>query len=69
MRENFLKICVLKVMLETGGNYVKESQFTRQNYQLKLTASRSLALKIKELIFLVSYGIYIASYGTHIASI
>lgn len=54
---------MLKVILETGGNYVKESQLTRQTYQLKWTASRSLALKIKELIFLVSYSIYIASYS------
>lgn len=60
---------MLKVILETGGNYVKESQLTRQTYQLKWTASRSLALKIKELIFLVSYGIYIAFIQHHIASI
>lgn len=56
MRENFLKLSVLKVILETGANYMTESQFTRQNYQLKLSSPRSLALKIKELIFLISYG-------------
>lgn len=44
---------MLKVILETGGNYMTESQFTRQNYQLILSAPSSLALKIKELIFLI----------------